>query len=158
VDLLSESRAEIMVGRGPFIESFPLFGYDLREYDALFAEKLGLLLELRQQENITWTGRHRATLGGQGVYARPVQDPLPIWVAVGGTPESAVRAGRLGLPMALAIIGGQPERFAPFADLHRRVALEAGHDPPLRLGINSTRTSPTAPSKLPTSSSRRTRR
>jgi alkanesulfonate monooxygenase SsuD/methylene tetrahydromethanopterin reductase-like flavin-dependent oxidoreductase (luciferase family) len=137
VHLLSESRAEIMVGRGSLIESFPLFGYDLREYDALFAEKLGLLLELRQQENITWTGRHRATLGGQGVYPRPVQDPLPIWVAVGGTPESAVRAGRLGLPMALAIIGGQPERFAPFADLHRRAALEAGHDPPPRLGINS---------------------
>jgi len=137
VDLLSEGRAEIMVGRGSFIESFPLFGYDLREYDTLFAEKLGLLLELRERENVSWTGRHRAALDGQGVYPRPVQDRLPVWVAVGGTPESAVRAGMLGLPMALAIIGGQPERFAPFADLHRRAALEAGYDPPPPLSINS---------------------
>ena len=117
--------------------SFPLFGYDLREYDALFAEKLGLLLELREREHVTWTGRHRAALDGQGVYPRPVQDPLPIWVAVGSTPESAMRAGKLGLPMALAIIGGQPERFAPFADLHRRAALEAGHEPSPPLSINS---------------------
>lgn len=137
VDLLSGGRAEIMVGRGSFIESFPLFGYDLREYDELFAEKLGLLLELRDRENVTWAGRHRAALDGQGVYPRPVQHPLPIWVAVGGTPASAVRAGMLGLPMALAIIGGQPERFAPFVDLHRRAALEAGHEPPPPLSINS---------------------
>ena len=136
LDLLSGGRAEIMVGRGSFIESFPLFGYELADYDALFAEKLALLLELREKERVTWSGRHRPALDGLGVYPRPVQDPLPIWVAVGGTPESAVRAGMLGLPMALAIIGGQPERFAPFADLHRRAAVEAGHEPPL-LSINS---------------------
>ena len=136
LDLLSGGRAEIMVGRGSFIESFPLFGYELADYDALFAEKLGLLLELREKERVTWSGRHRPALDGLGVYPRPIQDPLPIWVAVGGTPESAVRAGKLGLPMALAIIGGQPERFAPFADLHRRAAVEAGHEPPL-LSINS---------------------
>jgi len=136
LDLLSGGRAEIMVGRGSFIESFPLFGYELADYDALFAEKLALLLELREKERVTWSGRHRPALDGLGVYPRPVQDPLPIWVAVGGTPESAVRAGKLGLPMALAIIGGQPERFAPFADLHRRAAVEAGHEPPL-LSINS---------------------
>lgn len=127
VDLLSEGRAEIMVGRGSFIESFPLFGYDLSEYDTLFAEKLDLLLKVRAQEHVTWSGKHRAPLNGEGVYPRSVQDPLPIWVAVGGTPASAVRAGSLGLPLALAIIGGMPERFAPFAELHRRAAQEAGH-------------------------------
>ncbi len=127
VDLLSEGRAEIMVGRGSFIESFPLFGYDLSEYDMLFAEKLDLLLKVRAQEHVTWSGKHRASLNGEGVYPRSVQDPLPIWVAVGGTPASAVRAGSLGLPLALAIIGGMPERFAPFAELHRRAAQEAGH-------------------------------
>ena len=137
VDLLSGGRAEIMVGRGSFIESFPLFGYDLRDYDALFAEKLELLLRLREEERVDWSGRHRAPLGGQGVYPRPVQQPLPVWVAVGGTPESAVRAGTLGLPMALAIIGGLPERFAAFAELHRRAARDAGHDPPPALSINS---------------------
>jgi len=122
VDLLSGGRAEIMVGRGSFIESFPLFGYDLADYDRLFEEKLVRLLELREEV--------------LGVYPRPVQEPLPIWVAVGGTPESAHRAGALGLPMALAIIGGLPERFAPFAELHRRGAAEAGREPP-RLSINS---------------------
>jgi probable LLM family oxidoreductase len=127
VDLLSGGRAEIMVGRGSFIESFPLFGYDLRDYDTLFAEKLGRLLEIRE------TG---VSPEGNGVFPRPVQTPLPIWVAVGGTPESAVRAGMLGLPMALAIIGGLPERFKPFAELHRRGAAEAGLEPP-RLSINS---------------------
>jgi probable LLM family oxidoreductase len=127
LDLLSDGRAEIMVGRGSFIESFPLFGYDLRDYDALFAEKLERLLAIRE------TG---ATPDGHGVYPQPLQDPLPVWVAVGGTPESAVRAGMLGLPMALAIIGGLPERFAPFAELHRRAAAEAGREPP-RLSINS---------------------
>ena len=128
VDLISEGRAEIMVGRGSFIESFPLFGYDLRDYDQLFERKLGELLHIRE------TGTSPT---GLGVYPRPVQDPLPVWVAVGGTPESAVRAGMLGLPMALAIIGGLPERFKPFAELHRRAAAEAGHEPPPRLSINS---------------------
>jgi len=137
LDLLSGGRAEIMVGRGSFIESFPLFGYDLRDYDALFAEKLELLLRLRESETVEWSGRHRAPLEGQGVYPRPLQDPLPVWVAVGGTPESAVRTGTLGLPMALAIIGGMPERFAPFVELHRRAARDAGHDPPPSLSINS---------------------
>ena len=137
LDLLSGGRAEIMVGRGSFIESFPLFGYDLRDYDELFAEKLDLLLRLREEEHVTWSGRHRAPLTGQGVHPRPVQDPIPVWVAVGGTPESAVRAGTLGLPMALAIIGGLPERFAPFAELHRRAAGQAGHDPVPALSINS---------------------
>jgi probable LLM family oxidoreductase len=127
VDLLSGGRAEIMVGRGSFIESFPLFGYDLRDYDTLFAEKLATLLHVRESG---------AAPSGQGVYPRPVQDRLPVWVAVGGTPESAVRAGMLDLPMALAIIGGLPERFTPFAELHRRGATEAGHEPP-RLSINS---------------------
>src|SRR5687768_17062216 len=104
LDLLSHGRAEIMAGRGSFIESFPLFGYDLRDYDSLFAEKLEMLLKLRESERITWSGRHRAPLEDRGVYPRPRQDPLPVWIAVGGTPESAVRAGTLGLPMALAII------------------------------------------------------
>jgi probable LLM family oxidoreductase len=137
LDLISGGRAEVMAGRGSFIESFPLFGYDLRDYDALFEEKLALLLKLRESERITWSGRHRAPIEDRGVYPRPVQDPLPIWIAVGGTPESAVRAGRLGLPMALAIIGGEPARFAPFAQLFRRSATEAGHDPLPALSINS---------------------
>jgi probable LLM family oxidoreductase len=137
VDLISDGRAEIMAGRGSFIESFPLFGYDLDDYDELFAEKLELLLALRASERVTWSGTHRAPIDDLGVYPRPVQQPLPVWVAVGGTPQSAVRAGRLGLPMALAIIGGQPERFAPFAEVHRRAALEASHEPPPPLSINS---------------------
>jgi probable LLM family oxidoreductase len=136
LDLLSGGRAEIMAGRGSFIESFPLFGYRLDDYDVLFAENLELLLAIRESAHVTWSGGHRAPLTGQGVYPRPLQDPLPIWVAVGGTPESAVRAGTLGLPMALAIIGGLPERFAPFAELHRRAAAEAGHGR-LPLSINS---------------------
>jgi len=136
LDLLSGGRAEIMAGRGSFIESFPLFGYDLDDYDDLFAEKLGLLLELRERERVTWSGSHRAPIDGRGVYPRPLQEPLPIWVAVGGNPESAARAGGLGLPMALAIIGGMPERFAPFAELHRAAAAEAGHEVPA-LSINS---------------------
>jgi probable LLM family oxidoreductase len=136
LDLLSGGRAEIMAGRGSFIESFPLFGYDLAHYDELFAEKLDLLLKLRESERVTWQGRHRAPIQGLGVYPRPLQDPLPVWIAVGGTPHSVARAGRLGLPMALAIIGGQPERFAPFAALHRRSAEEAGYPPPA-LSINS---------------------
>jgi probable LLM family oxidoreductase len=136
LDLLSGGRAEIMAGRGSFIESFPLFGYDLDDYDELFAEKLELLLELRESEHVTWRGRHRASLDGHGVYPRPRAGRPPIWVAVGGTPASAVRAGTLGLPLALGIIGGLPERFAPFAELHRRAAAEAGHAAPA-LSINS---------------------
>ena len=111
VDLLSGGRAEIWAGRGSFIESFPLFGYDLDDYDELYAEKLELLLELRDHNHVTWSGRHRAPLNDAGVWPRPVQDPLPIWVAVGGTPQSVVRAAALGLPLTLAIIGGEPERF-----------------------------------------------
>jgi len=136
LDLLSGGRAEIMAGRGSFIESFPLFGYDLHDYDELFAEKLGLLLKLRESESITWSGKHRAPLKELGVYPRPVQNPLPVWVAVGGTPNSAARAGALGLPMALAIIGGLPERFGRMAEIHRRTAQEFGHAPPA-LSVNS---------------------
>ncbi len=137
LDLLTGGRAEIMAGRGSFIESFPLFGYDLRDYDDLFAEHLELLLRLRDDEIVTWPGGRRAAIDGRGVYPRPLQDPLPVWIAVGGTPESAVRAGMLGLPMALAIIGGLPERFAPFAELFRRTAREAGHQPLPALSINA---------------------
>ena len=138
LDLISGGRAEIMAGRGSFIESFPLFGYDLRDYDDLFAEKLELLLEIRKGEHVTWSGKHRPPLTGQGVYPRPVQEPLPVWIAVGGTPESAARAGLLGLPLALAIIGGLPERFAGLTDLYRRAAGHAGHNPAsLALSINS---------------------
>ena len=136
LDLLSGGRAEIMAGRGSFVESFPLFGYRLDDYDALFAEKLELLLRLREEERVTWSGRHRPAIDGRGVYPRPVQDPLPVWIAVGGTPASAARAGALGLPMALGIIGGVPERFAPIAELHREAAARAGQPRPA-LSINS---------------------
>lgn len=138
LDLLSGGRAEVMAGRGSFIESFPLFGYDLNDYDDLFAEKLELLLKLREQDQISWRGRHRAPLQERGVYPRPVQVPLPVWIAVGGTPQSVIRAGRLGLPLALAIIGGEPARFAPLVDLYRAAGREAGHpEDRLRVGINS---------------------
>jgi probable LLM family oxidoreductase len=137
LDLLSGGRAEIMAGRGSFIESFPLFGYNLRDYDELFEEKLGLLLELRTAERVSWQGNHRPALDDIAVTPRPLQNPLPIWVAVGGSPESAIRAGSLGLPMALAIIGGLPERFVPFAELYREAARAAGHDPLPALSINS---------------------
>ena len=137
LDALSDGRAEIMAGRGSFTESFPLFGYDLRDYDALFAEKLDLLLRLREQVRVTWQGRHRSPIGDMGVYPRPVQDPLPVWVATGGNPESAIRIGSLGLPMALAIIGGEPRRFAPLAKLHRQAAARSGHDPAPAFSINS---------------------
>jgi probable LLM family oxidoreductase len=120
LDLLSNGRAEIMAGRGSFIESFPLFGFDLDDYDELFDEKLKLLLALRDQERITWSGKHRPPIDDLAVYPRPLQEPLPVWVAVGGNPPSAIRAARLGLPMALAIIGGEPARFAPLVDLYRR--------------------------------------
>jgi probable LLM family oxidoreductase len=128
LDLISEGRAEIMAGRGSFTESFPLFGQDLADYDELFAEKLGLLLQVRSHETVTWSGKHRPSIEGQGVYPRPIQDPIPVWIATGGTPGSAVRTGRLGLPLALAIIGGVPERFLPVAELYRAAAKEAGHD------------------------------
>lgn len=137
LDQLSNGRAEVLVGRGSFTESFPLFGYSLRDYDALFEDKLDLLLALRESEHVTWSGRHRAPLDDQAVYPRPVQALLPVWVAVGGTPASVARAGRLGLNLALAIIGGPPARFRPFVDLYRRSAAEAGHDPSaLRVSIN----------------------
>jgi probable LLM family oxidoreductase len=129
LDLISGGRAEIMAGRGSFIESFPLFGYDLGDYDELFAEKLDLLLKLRDSERITWSGRLRAPIHDRGVYPRPHQDRLPIWIAVGGTPNSVARAGKLGLPLALAIIGGEPARFAPLFELYRRAAAQGGHDP-----------------------------
>jgi len=136
LDLLSEGRAEIMVGRGSFTESFPLFGKNLQDYDELFAENLELLLELRQNTVVNWRGEHRPSISNRGVYPRPMQDKLPIWIAVGGTPKSAYRAGALGIPMALAIIGGEPARFKPFADLHRRGANENGN-PIQPLSINS---------------------
>ena len=128
LDLLSTGRAEIMAGRGSFIESFPLFGYDLADYDELFAEKLDLLLALREQEHVSWSGRHRAPINGRGVYPRPYQHRLPVWIAVGGTPQSVARAGVLGLPLALAIIGGEPARFAPLFDLYREAARRSGHN------------------------------
>lgn len=138
LDLLSGGRAEIMVGRGSFIESFPLFGYDLDDYDSLFDEKLDLLLKLRANEHVTWEGKHRAALSGQGVYPRPLQDPLPVWVAVGGTPQSVVRAATRGLPMALAIIGGTPESFVPLVKLYRQTGARAGHGAArLPVSINS---------------------
>ncbi len=128
LDAISSGRAELLVGRGSFIESFPLFGYDLADYDELFAEKLDLLLRIRDSEKVTWSGRFRPPLADQGIYPRPDR-PLPIWVGVGGNPASIVRAGSRGLPVALAIIGGDPVRFGVLADLHRRSLAEAGHDP-----------------------------
>lgn len=136
VDLLSGGRAEMMVGRGSFTESFPLFGYDLNNYDELFAEKLDLLLTLRKNTKVSWSGTHRPSIDNRAVYPQPVQSPLPVWIAVGGTPQSAYRAGKLGLPMALGIIGGQPERFRSLAQLHRQGAEEEGHTAPA-LSINS---------------------
>ncbi|HEY4307196.1 MAG TPA: LLM class flavin-dependent oxidoreductase [Gemmatimonadaceae bacterium] len=138
VDLLSNGRAEIMAGRGSFVESFPLFGYDLGDYDALFAEKLELLIAIRDSERVTWRGGHRAAITDRGVYPRPVQQQLPVWIAVGGTPASVVRAATLGLPLALAIIGGLPENFAPFVDLYRETGERLGIDPSkLKVSINS---------------------
>jgi len=138
IDLLSKGRAEIMAGRGSFIESFPLFGYDLKDYDALFAEKLDLLFRLNKSEKVKWEGRHRPSIDNLGVYPRPYQDELPIWIAVGGTPASVVRAARYGAPITLAIIGGEPERFVPLVDLYKKSWREAGHDASkLRFVINS---------------------
>ena len=138
LDLISGGRAEIIAGRGSFTESFPLFGQDLSDYDELFSEKLQLLLELRDEEVVSWQGHHRPSIDRRGVYPRPVQNPLPLWVGVGGNPPSVVRAASLGLPMALAIIGGMPERFSPFIDLYREAAQRAGHDPStLPVSINS---------------------
>jgi probable LLM family oxidoreductase len=129
LDLISRGRAEIIVGRGSFIESYPLFGFDLEDYDSLFSEKLELLLKIRENTLVNWSGKHRAALTGQGVYPRPIQNPVPIRVGVGGTPKSFVRAGLLGLPLAVAIIGGEPHRFRPLIDLYRQAGSKAGHKP-----------------------------
>jgi probable LLM family oxidoreductase len=138
LDLLSEGRAEMVVGRGSSIEAFPLFGYDLEDYDALFAEKLELLLTVRADEHVTWSGKFRPTLSGQGVYPRPMQDPLPIWLGVGGTPHSFARAGLLGLPLMVAIIGGDPRRFRPLVDLYREAGRRAGYAPDqLKVGVHA---------------------
>ena len=138
LDLLSRGRAEMIVGRGSFIEAFPLFGYKLEDYDSLFAEKLELLLELRDHEFVHWSGTHRPPLTGQGVYPRPLQDPLPIWLGVGGTPGSFVRAGMLGLPLMVAIIGGETRRFRPLVDLYREAGRRAGFGPDrLTVGVHA---------------------
>src|SRR6184192_1301806 len=127
LDLLSNGRAEIVAGRGSFIEAFPLFGLELEDYDSLFAEKLDLLLNIRENTHVHWSGKHRAPLTGQGVYPRPLQNPLPVWLGVGGTPSSFVRAGMLGLPLMVAIIGGEPRRFRPLIDLYREAGRRAGY-------------------------------
>src|SRR5881409_4242059 len=138
LDLISGGRAEMVVGRGSFIEAFPLFGLDLDDYDSLFAEKLDLLLKIRENEQVTWSGHHRPALSGQGVYPRPLQNPLPIWLGVGGTPESFVRAGALGLPLMVAIIGGETHRFRPLVELYREAGRRAGHSPDrLKVGVHS---------------------
>ncbi len=138
LDLLSGGRAEIVAGRGSFVESFPLFGLALEDYDSLFAEKLDLLLKLREGTHVQWSGQHRAALNGQGVYPRPVQNPLPVWLGVGGTPQSFTRAGTLGLPLMVAIIGGEPHRFRPLIDRYREAGRRAGHSPEqLRVGIHA---------------------
>lgn len=138
VDQLSKGRAEIMAGRGSFIESFPLFGYDLEDYDELFSEKLDLLLEINKNEKVNWQGKQRAAIQNLGVYPRAYQESLPVWIAAGGTPASAIRAAKLGLPLALAIIGGAPEQFVSFTNLYKNTAEKAGQDMSrLQLGINS---------------------
>jgi probable LLM family oxidoreductase len=138
IDLLSQGRAEMVVGRGSFTDSFPLFGFRLEDYDSLFAEKLELLLKIREHEHVHWSGQHRAALTGQGVYPRPVQDPLPIWLGVGGTPQSFARAGALGLPLMVAIIGGETRRFRPLVDLYRETGAQFGYGPDrLKVGVHS---------------------
>ncbi|MGY1837535.1 LLM class flavin-dependent oxidoreductase [Blastococcus sp. SYSU DS0510] len=137
LDLISRGRVDLVVGRGSFTEAFPLFGLSLADYDELFAEKLDLLLRIRASEHVTWSGKHRPPLTGQGVHPRPLQDPLPIWVGVGGTPESFARAGLLGLPLMVALIGGEPRQFAPLIDLYRRAGAHAGHPPEaLQVGLH----------------------
>ena len=138
LDLISQGRAEIVAGRGSFVDSFPLFGFRLEDYDALFSEKLDLLLKIREDTQVRWSGKYRAPLTGQAVYPRPLQNPLPIWVGVGGTPESFARAGMLGLPLMVAIIGGEPKRFRPLIDLYREAGRRAGHSPDkLVVGLHS---------------------
>src|SRR5437870_4863794 len=138
LDLLSQGRAEMVVGRGSFIEAFPLFGLRLEDYDSLFAEKLDLLLKIRDNDHVHWSGEYRLPLTGQGVYPRPLQKPLPIWLGVGGTPESFVRAGVLGLPLMVAIIGGETHRFRPLIDLYREAGEQAGHPlERLKVGVHS---------------------
>jgi probable LLM family oxidoreductase len=138
LDLLSQGRAELVVGRGSSIEAFPLFGFKLEDYDSLFEEKLDLLLKIRDNEHVYWSGEYRPTLNGQGVYPRPLQNPLPIWIGVGGTPESFVRAGLLGLPLMVAIIGGEMRKFRPLVDLYREAGRRAGHSPErLKIGVHS---------------------
>src|SRR4051794_32067999 len=137
LDLISQGRIDLVVGRGSFTEAFPLFGLDLADYDTLFTEKLELLLRIRDGGEVTWSGQHRPAMVRQSVYPRPVQDPLPVWVGVGGTPESFARAGLLGLPLMVAIIGGEPRQFAPLVDLYRRAGAQAGHPPEaLRVGLH----------------------
>ena len=137
LDLISKGRIDLVVGRGSFTEAFPLFGLDLADYDELFTEKLELLLRIRKAPEVHWSGRHRPALTGQAVYPRPVQERLPIWVGVGGTPQSFARAGALGLPLMIAIIGGEPHRFRPHVDLYREAARRAGHDPQqLQVGLH----------------------
>jgi probable LLM family oxidoreductase len=138
LDLLSQGRAEMVVGRGSFIEAFPLFGLRLDDYDSLFSEKIDLLLKVRDNEHVHWSGKYRPPLTGQGIYPRPLQEPLPIWIGVGGTPESFVRAGLLGLPLMVAIIGGETRSFKPLIDLYREAGKRAGHLPhKLKVGIHS---------------------
>jgi len=138
LDLISHGRAEIVAGRGSFVDSFPLFGFRLEDYDELFAEKLDLLLKIREDTHVRWSGKYRAPLTGQAVYPRPLQSPLPIWVGVGGTPASFVRAGELGLPLAVAIIGGEPRRFRPLIGLYRETGRRAGHGPEkLMVGLHA---------------------
>lgn len=138
LDLISEGRAEIVAGRGSFTEAYPLFGFDLQDYDSLFDEKLRLLLQIRDQSRVTWSGKHRPPLRNQEIHPRPLQDPLPIWVGVGGSPESVIRAGSLGLPLMIAIIGGQPSRFRPLVDLYREAGEASGHDSKsLKVGIHA---------------------
>src|SRR5437870_821351 len=151
LDLISHGRAEIVAGRGSFVESYPLFGLRLEDYDSLFSEKLELLLKIRENTHVYWSGKHRAPLTGQAVYPRPLQNPLPIWIGVGGTPESFARAGMLGLPLMVAIIGGEPKRFRPLIDLYREAGRRAGHSAEkLIVAFTPSASLETPPSRLPT--------
>jgi len=138
LDLISNGRAEMVVGRASFIEAFPLFGFDLDDYDELFTEKLNLLLKIRDEETVTWSGKFRPALNQQSIYPRPLQNPLPVWIGVGGTPESFVRAGKLGVPLMVAVIGGETHRFRPLVDLYREAGIRAGHaEDKLKVGLHS---------------------